>query len=212
MQIYNSPISPFGARVVIAARIKDIPIERLALPPNWRQSPEIRALNPVRKIPILLTDEGMVLPESETILRYLDDRFPDPSLTPIDPDQRARMNLLMRITDLYVMAPVIRLFPHIDVATRDARVVASEVGYWQDGLASLAYFLDSPPERLPVGATLLDCVLPPSLHLCRLIAGAFGLGDILAPHPAITAYYEEMLRHPVVGAVLSELTEAQARR
>ena len=211
MRIYNSFMSPFGARVTIAARLKGLAIEKLDLPADWRQSPDIHALNPVKKIPILLAGEDMVLPESETILRYLEDRFPDPSLLPADPGQRARMNLLIRITDLYVMAPVIRLFAQLDPARRDETIAAYEIGYWQDGLAHLAHFLTNPPERPASGATLLDCVLPPSLHLCRLIARSFGLGDILAPHSTITAYYDAVLGQPVIAEVLADMTDAQAQ-
>ena len=210
MRIYSSAISPFGARVTIAARAKGIDLEALALPPEWRKSPEIRALNPIVKIPILLAG-GMTLPESETILRYLEDRCPEPSLLPATAEGRARMNLLIRIADLYVSTPMIRLFPHLDPAGRDARVVDAEVGHWRIGLANLAYFMAEPPERPTTGLTLADCALAPTFHLCGLVARLLGLGDMLAPHKAITDHYAEMLAHPVAGKVLADLTEAQAR-
>lgn len=210
MQIYNSAISPFGARVTIAARAKNIAIETLPLPPEWRRSPEIRALNPIARIPILLA-EGMTLPESETILRYLEDRFPEPSLLPSAPEQRARMNLLIRVCDLYVSTPMIRLFPHLDPAGRDARIVDAEVGHWRTGLANLACFMADPPERPAAGLTLADCALAPTLHLCGLIARMLGLGDMLAPHGTVGDYYARMLEHPVAGQVLADLSKAQAR-
>jgi glutathione S-transferase len=211
VQIYNSAISPFGARVVIAARAKAIDLETLALPPEWRRSPEIRALNPIVKIPILI-DGDLTLPESETILRYLEDRFPEPSLLPAGPERRARMNLLIRITDLYVSTPMIRLFPHLDPAGRDPRVVEAEVAQWRTGLANLAYFMAALPADGGPGLTLADCVLGPTFHLCGLIARLLGLGDMLAPHRAIGDYYGGILAHPVAGPVLAGLTEAQAAK
>ncbi len=210
MQMYNSLMSPFGARVVIATRAKGIDIERLPMSGAILRGPDFRKVNPIGKIPVLLTAEGMTLPESETILRYLEDIHPEPSLLPASAEQRAWMNLLIRVNDLYVMAPVIRLFPHLNPDSRDDRVVASEVAYWQAGLAQLAHFLQSPLERPTTGLTLADCVLAPSFHLCRLIAGAVGEGDILAAHPVLTDYYDAILQHPIVGTVLADLTEAQA--
>ncbi len=210
MRVYNSAISPFGARVVIAARAKGIALETLELPPEWRKSPEIRTLNPIHKIPILIGDDGTALPESETILRYIEDRYPEPTLLPATAEQRAQMNLLIRIVDLYVSTPMIRLFPHLAPATRDATVVEAEVEHWRTGLANLAYFLDRPLDRPAGGLTLADCVLAPSLHLCGLIARLLGTGDMLAPHKIITDYHAAIEQHPVVGPVLAELTAAQA--
>ncbi len=210
MRVYNSAISPFGARVVIAARAKGIAIETLKLPPEWRKSAEIRAVNPIIKIPILIRDDGVALPESETILRYLEDLHPEPTLLPATAEQRAQMNLLIRITDLYVSTPMIRLFPHLAPDARDPRVVDAEVTHWRTGLANLAYFLERPLDRPAGGLTLADCVLAPTFHLCGLIARLIGLGDMLAPHPAITGYYAAIERHLVVGPVLAELTAAQA--
>jgi glutathione S-transferase len=210
VQLYNSAMSPFGARVVIAARAKNIALETAKLPPEWRTSAEIRALNPIVKIPILIGEDGVALPESETILRYLEDRFPDPTLLPATAEQRAQMNLLIRITDLYVSTPMIRLFPHLDPAARDARVVEAEVAHWRTGLANLAYFMERPLDRPVSGLTLADCALAPTLHLCGLIAHLLGLGDMLAPHAGLTAYYRGMEAHPIVGPVLADLSTAQA--
>lgn len=210
MKVYNSAISPFGARVVIAARAKGIKLETLTLPPEWRTSAEIRAVNPIAKIPILIGEDGTALPESETILRYIEDRFPEPTLLPATAVHRAQMNLLIRITDLYVSTPMIRLFPHLSAATRDARVVEDEVAHWRAGLANLAHFMARPLDRPAGGLTLADCVMAPTFHLCGLVARVLGLGDLLAPHGVISDYYRQMEAHPVVGPVLAELTAAQA--
>lgn len=210
MQLYNSPKSPFGARVVIAARVKGVDYEWLPIMGAELRAPAFRKVNPIGKIPVLLVEGEPVLPESETILRYLEDRFPEPSLMPASPEQRARVNNLIRVADLYVMAPVIRLFAQLDPATRDQRVVDYEVGYWTEGLAYLAQFMAAMPERPAAGLSLADCVLAPTFHLCRLISGLLGLDDLLAPHRVITDYYTAILQHPVVGEVLTALSEAQA--
>lgn len=211
MRIFSSPISPFGERVSIAARAKGIPLERAKLPDGGLQSAEYLAINPIGKIPVLVADSGSVIPESVAILNYLEDRFPTPSLRPADPEQRARMNVAICIMDTYVMASVIRTFPHLDATTRDPRIVADEVGRWRAGLAALGHFMALPMPEADAGVTLADCVLAPSLHLSERIAEKLGIGeDLLSPHRKLAEYYAQMNEHVLVGPVLDELTRAQA--
>jgi maleylpyruvate isomerase len=211
LKLITAPESPFGARVLIAARAKGIALQLERPAQGTVRSPEFRAINPISKIPVLLTERGTIIPESAAILDYLDDRFPQPSLRPVDPDERARVNVAVRITDAYIMAPVIRTFPHLNPATRDARVVDNELMHWQAGLAALAHFLAVPLPGAAAGVSLADCVLPPSLHLSARISRLLGLQeDLLAPHSALVAYYARIKDHPIVGPVLAELTAAQA--
>lgn len=55
-------------------------------------------LNPAGEVPILV-DDGAVIPESNVINEYLDDRWPNPALRPPDPLGRARMRLWTRRLD-----------------------------------------------------------------------------------------------------------------
>jgi glutathione S-transferase len=213
MQLYSSPLSPFGARVMIAARTKGLDLRCAPLPAGGIKSPEYLAINPVGRIPVLVTESGCVIPESTAILGYLEDRFPKPSLRPADPEQRARIDVVIRMMDTYVMAPVIRLFSHLDPARRDERMVAHELGLWKDGLAALAHFMQTPLPAAEAGLSLADCVLPPSLHLSARIAMMLELkDDLLRPHAALAAYYARMKQHPIVGTALRELTLAQAAK
>ena len=212
LKIYTSPTSPFGARVTIAARVKKIELQDLGIPAEGLKSPEFRRINPVSKAPVLILEDGTAIPESETIINYIEDRFPRPALRPEEPEGRARMNTLIRIMDNYVMAPVIRLFPQLDPATRDAAVVSAEVSRWQDGLGALSHYMREPLPTAEAGLTLADCALPPALRLSRIIAGMLGLGDLLAPHPALTAYQARICAHPIVGKVLDEMDAALAAR
>jgi glutathione S-transferase len=54
-------------------------------------------LNPVGRVPVF--DDGFILPESEVIMAYLEDRYPEPALLPPDPKGRARARLLVNRFD-----------------------------------------------------------------------------------------------------------------
>ena len=57
-------------------------------------APEYLALNPGAVVPTLIHDDVVVV-ESNVILEYLDDAFPEPSFRPARPGDRARLRLWM---------------------------------------------------------------------------------------------------------------------
>jgi hypothetical protein len=67
------------------------------------RSEQYLALNPEGKMPLLVSDE-ITLPESDTICRYLLDRFGDtgPSFLPSSAAARAKSDLLCRLHDMYL--------------------------------------------------------------------------------------------------------------
>lgn len=213
MKLYTAANSNFGARVALAARAKGVALVAEPLPAGGLKSAAFLAINPIAKIPVLVLDDGAALPESEVILRYLEARFPEPSLLPPVADEKARIDLACRVLELYVIAPVIRLFPHLSPASRDARVVADEVARWRDGLAVLAQIMATPLPSAPSTVSLADCMLLPALHLSTRIAAMLDLGDDpCASHPALIMYYRGFARHPIAGPVLEDLTLAQAEK
>ena len=90
---------PFCARVRIALAEKGLDHEAVVVDlsdrPGW-----LVELNPPKgRVPVL--DDGFVLPESEVIMAYLDERYPESPLLPVDLAERARARLLVhRFDDL----------------------------------------------------------------------------------------------------------------
>ena len=62
-------------------------------------TPEYLKLNPNGVIPLLVLPDGRSLFESGTICEFLDESFPEPSLRPADPYQRAEMRNWIRHAD-----------------------------------------------------------------------------------------------------------------
>jgi stringent starvation protein A len=50
-------------------------------------------------VPVYEEDEGLVLPESEVIMDYLEERYPEPALWPADPAERALARLRLKRFD-----------------------------------------------------------------------------------------------------------------
>jgi glutathione S-transferase len=62
-------------------------------------TPEYLKLNPNGVIPLLVLSDGRSLYESGTICEFLDETWPEPSLRPADPYQRAEMRNWIRHAD-----------------------------------------------------------------------------------------------------------------
>jgi glutathione S-transferase len=211
MHLYNFDVSPFAARCRLAIYRKALPIEIVPPPEGGPRSDEYRALNPMGKVPALVLDDGAVIPESEVILEYLEDRFPDPALRPELPEARARMRLLSRIGDLYLMPPMGRLFGQTRPETRDASVVDAAMTEVGQALDFIEHFIAPDGWSASEGCSLADCTLVPLLFLLTRLLPGFGLTEPLASRPKTRAYWRRVQADPVVARVLAEMEAGLAR-
>jgi len=97
LTLYDADRCPYCARVRIVLAEKGIPFESVVVDledrPAW-----IYEKNPLGKVPVL--EEGeFVLPESAVIMEYLEERYPEPPLSPTDPAERAECRLLVERFD-----------------------------------------------------------------------------------------------------------------
>lgn len=96
MRLIDAPRCPYCARVRIALAEKEIEPETIEIDlsdrPSW-----VYDLNATGRVPIL--DDGFVLPESNVIMEYLDERYPQTPLLPADQTERARARLLVHRFD-----------------------------------------------------------------------------------------------------------------
>jgi stringent starvation protein A len=97
VRLVDAARCPYCARVRIALAEKGLEVDTVEV--DLRDRPEwLYELNPPDgRVPVL--DDGFILPESEVIMAYLDERHPDPPLLPADALQRARTRLLVHRFD-----------------------------------------------------------------------------------------------------------------
>jgi glutathione S-transferase len=97
VKLIDAARCPYCARVRIALAEKGVDHEVVAVDLGDRPQWLIELNPPSGRVPVL--DDGFVLPESEVIMAYLDERYPEPSLLPADPGERARARLLVHRFD-----------------------------------------------------------------------------------------------------------------
>lgn len=210
MKLYSVNLSPFAGRARLAIYAKALPVEVSYPPAGGLKSPEYLALNPMGKMPCLVTDAGVGVPESEVILEYLEDAFPEPSLRPASAEDKARARLIGRIGELYVGAAAGPLFGQLDPAKRDAAVIDAQIEKLHQGLDWLSQQLGEGDYAVGDGLTTADCMVAPTLFWIHVFARAFERPDLLDRHPKVTRYTERVRRDPAVAKVWEELSAAVA--
>lgn len=99
LTLYDADRCPYCARVRIVLAEKGVEYETVVVGlderPAW-----IYEKNVLGRVPVL-EDDAFVLPESQTIMEYLEERYPEPALLPPDPAERALARLwIARFDDL----------------------------------------------------------------------------------------------------------------
>jgi glutathione S-transferase len=96
--LYTADRCPYAARARIALAEKGIAYEAVEIDlddrPAWMYEK-----NQTGRVPVYEEDEGLVLPESDVIMEYLDERYPEPALWPADPAERALGRLWLQRFD-----------------------------------------------------------------------------------------------------------------
>jgi glutathione S-transferase len=84
MILYSTPTSPFGRKVKIAALMHGLSAGlRVVKADPWSADDELRGINPLGKMPVLIPDGGAPIFDSGVILDYFDTLLDQPRLFPI---------------------------------------------------------------------------------------------------------------------------------
>lgn len=210
MKLYDLDHSPFAARVRMAVYAKKLAVAMVP-PPGGARSAAYRAIVPTGLVPALALENGTVIPESEAIVEYLEDRFPEPPLRPATPEARAQARVLARLADLHLAEPLKALF-EVAKGTAPTERAASRRAEAEAALALIERHLGSGAYAAGNRLTTADCALAPLLFFAARGAALFPGGTPFAPHPRLAAYWHAIQRDPAAARVLVELEAAQIRR
>jgi glutathione S-transferase len=195
MILYATDLSSYSLKVRLAAALKGIALE-LRAPPEGYRSAAYRALVPAGTVPALV-DGDFTLAESDTILEYLEDRFPTPALLPPDPRARAQARFLGRLHDLR-FEPKLRACFGLVAARQAPPEIESAL---DAALALIDASLDPDgPFAIAPSPSLADCAYPASFAILDALAPVFGWRVV--PRPRIARWRSAMAAHPVFEKLL----------
>ncbi len=97
VRIIGSYLSPFVRKVLVFLDQKGIPFQIDPIVPFFGDD-RFSQVSPLRRIPVLI-DDRVTLSDSSVICQYLEDRYPTPSLYPLDIARRAEARWIEEYSD-----------------------------------------------------------------------------------------------------------------
>jgi glutathione S-transferase len=198
MKLYGGLLSPFVMRAVLAAKVKNVSLDVLS-PDIGLKSPEYLALNPMGKMPTLV-DGDLVLPESEVIAQYIEDKHPTPPLMPADAAGKARVRLMSRLVDTYMV-------PHLGGIFNSGKNPEGAAPALL-GLAKSFDYIEHYRNAADIHAvgnqfTLADCSMIPMFFFFDAFNASLNTADLVAARPGLASWWAR--------AQSSELTQTACR-
>lgn len=206
MKLYFNHVSPYSQKTLAGLYEKDVAFTPETVNLFDLESRAAYAkLYPLGKVPLLQLDDGYLIPESSTILEYVDGRFDTGTrLIPTDKDLARRTRFMDRQFDLYVNNTFQQIFfagdkPGVPPADPNAREVRRIEGN-KKTLRTVYDYLDGHFAKntwaLGDAFTLADCS-----------AIALAYARMIVPfddHPSLARYFGRLVERPSVARVLRE--------
>ena len=77
--LYHIPLSPHSRKVRLVLAERRLPFE-LKVEKTWERRPEFLEMHAAGTVPVLVEDNGLVIPDSNVICEYLEEAYPDTAL------------------------------------------------------------------------------------------------------------------------------------
>jgi len=100
LTLHGFAVSNYYNKVKMALLEKGVPFNE-AYTPTRSTDPAVQAASPLRKIPYLMTPQGP-LAESQVIVDWIEQAYPQPPLMPADPFQAAKVRELTTFIDWHL--------------------------------------------------------------------------------------------------------------
>lgn len=197
MQLYSFFNSSTSYRTRIALALKGVPVDYIAVnirAGEHRGADYVDRVNPSAAVPALV-DDGFSLGQSLAMIDWLDARFPNPRLIPVDAGRRARVLELSYLISCD-MHPVnnLRVLRYLE---QKLDVTPEQKNAWYkhwiaEGMAGVERLLakyGAAPWCFGDAPTLADCCLVPQM------ANALRMGCDLDSFPLSRAVYRHALAH-----------------
>lgn len=178
--IYGIPQSTYVRSARMACIEKGVPY---TLEPAMPSSETIRKLNPFAKMPVLRHGD-FTLYETSAILRYIDEAFDGPALSPKEPKRRALMEQWISALNCYFDGPIIRrlvlqyVFPSGPEGKPDRAVIDKAAAEVRRLVQLVDAAVAEGPYLLGAQLTLPDLLLAPMMfYLAQTPEGGAMLKD-----------------------------------
>jgi glutathione S-transferase len=203
LKLYGFAASNYFNMIKLALLEKDLPFEVIEF--HGCQNPEILAVSPRGKIPVLETEHGF-LSETDVILRYIEDTQPGPALMPSDSFERARVWMLAKEIELYIELPARTCYVEVFFGGRptpDALKAKAKRDLIK-GFAALKRSASFAPYVAGERFSVADVYFLYSVDLARVVGQRLFDIDFLADMPGAQALLERLAKNPHVQQIAAD--------
>ena len=204
MKLYSAPVSPFAARVRLSIYRKGLNIEIVPPPEGGLKSDAFLSLNPMGQVPTLVLDSGVAIPESATILEYLEDIFPTPTLRPTNAEDLARARLFLRLPEFHVQSSLRTLLGMRNSASRNEEVIKTAMETLNKGLSYIDHYLSGDAWAVGDQPSIGDCALVPVLNAVSLVESVYSQPHLIGQHTKLGAYWQAAQSDEINAKVIAE--------
>ena len=172
--LYALPISPYCSKVRIYFRLANISFKEEFPLGGTYTTTDYHQLIPAGSIPAIKQGD-FLLHDSDAILEYLEDVFPDKGFRPSDPKSLAVQRSFSQFHNSRIEPAVRAFFPFIK-NTEDidqTHDVALCIDHLNDQLYRLEQMINPSPFLGGEKLCLADCAYPVTLHMAKLVIGHF---------------------------------------
>jgi glutathione S-transferase len=190
LQLCGFSASNYYNKVKLALLEKGLAFEETMVYPSGADA--FLADSPMGKVPFLKFNQ-VTLSESQAIIEYVEDVFPQHPLYPSEAMGRAKCRELIYVMELYLELPARRLYPAAFFGGSVSEELKNEVQkQLAKGVRGLTRLLRFGPYIAGAEFTFADCAalthLPLISSACKTIFG----GDLLAAVPGLGDYLSSM--------------------
>jgi glutathione S-transferase len=202
LKLYGFSVSNYYNMVKLALLEKGLPFEEV--PFYGAQTPDVLAISPRGKVPVLKTEQGFIN-ETSVILEYIEQTQPGKALLPSDPFERAQVLALCREIELYIELPgracYAEAFFGISVPDAIKEKTKAELLL---GFASLGRHGKFSPYVAGDSLSLADLYFLYSVSLaCQVGRKVFDI-DLLTDMPAAKGLMERLEQNPNVQRIAAD--------
>jgi glutathione S-transferase len=208
--LYGLAISNYYNKVKFALLEKQIEFKEVFVIPS--QEPEFLVKTPLGKIPFIETDNGYIS-ESQAIIEYLDDAFPEHPLFPADAFERGKCRELIMHLEINIELIARRIYGEALFGRPTSQEVKDEVKTKVEaGLVGVTRILKLAPYALGEQFSIADIIAWPHLQLVAFTTQKIYGEDLVAKHiPGIETYTKLIESRPHAQIVSADRAVALAK-
>jgi glutathione S-transferase len=204
MIVFGSTLSPYVRKCMVFGAEKGLDLE-LQAAGMGRGGPDFQAASPFGKMPGF-KDDDFLISDSSAIVAYLEAKYPDPNLIPVEARARARTIWYDELADTMMMAAGAAIFGNRFVLPR---VLKQECNHEAADLAErdlLPPLFDYLENVIPASGFLVeDRLTLADIAVASPFAtlGCIGVKANPTRHPRTAAYIEAILARPSFAEIIA---------